>query len=263
MATIKKRVWTTSKGEPREAWVVRYADGDGAWRLKTFERQREAKDWLTKTLGEVKNRTHRPDSLAPTVRAAGEAWIKRGQADGLERSTLDQRRQHLDLHIAPLLGDSTKLSKIDVEAFRDVLLTTRSRAMAKKVMTSFKAILRQAKMGHLAADVDRIATGGRHAKPLKVGEDIPTPAEVNALLHAAEGMMVPLLAVLVFCGLRTSEARALRWQDVDLPGRLLHVRQRADKWGTIGEPKSGTSRREVPLSPLAGCGNSRGRRCIW
>jgi hypothetical protein len=38
MASITKRSWTTRKGERREAWVVRYADQDGVWRLKTFER---------------------------------------------------------------------------------------------------------------------------------------------------------------------------------------------------------------------------------
>lgn len=250
MATIKRRAWTTSKGEPREAWVVRYADADGKWRLKTFERQRDAKDWCAKTLGEVRDRVHRPDSTTPTIADACAAWLRRGEADGLERSTLMQRRQHVDLHILPLLGRTTKLSKIDVEAFRDELLTTRSRPMAAKIMTSLRSILKQHKLLHLAAGAAPVRTGGRHKRRLEVGRDIPTPAEVNALLSAADGAMGAMLAVLVFCGLRSSELRALRWADVDLPGRELRVGQRADKWGTIGSPKTATSRRAVPLPPL-------------
>jgi integrase len=249
MSTITKRSWQTKSGE-RTAWVVRYADADGKWRLKTFERQRDAKDWRAETLHEVKQGTHRPDSTAPTVGDAAAAWFRRGEAEQKERSTLTQRRQHIDLHILPLLGADTKLSRIDVEAFRDVLLRTRSRALAKKVMTSFKAILKQAKMAHLAGNVERIETGGRHKRRLEVGRDIPTPAEINALLKASTGYMRALLAVAVFCGLRMSEARALRWQDVDLEERLLHVRQRADKWNAIGPLKSETSYRPVPMAPF-------------
>jgi integrase len=250
MASITRRTWRTSRGEQREAWVVRYADQNGRWRLKTFERQRDAKDWQAAALHEVKQRTHVPESTAPTVAAAAEAWIRRGEADGRERSTLAQRRQHVDHHILPLLGRDTKLSKVDVEGFRDELLSTRSRPLAKKVMTSLKAILKQAKMAHLAADVEKIETGGRHRKRLEVGRDIPTPDEVRALLAHASGYIRPLLAVLVFCGLRMSEARALRWQDVDLTARQVHVRQRADKWNAIGPLKSETSYRSIPLSPF-------------
>jgi integrase len=249
MANITKRTWQTSRGERREAWVVRYADQDGRWRLKTFKRQRDAKEWLPNAQVEVKDRKHVPESTAPTVAAAAEAWIRRGAADGRERSTLAQRQQHVDHHILPLLGTNTKLSKVDVAAFRDELLSTRSRPLAKKVMTSLKAILKQAKMAHLAADVEKVETGGRHRKRLEVGRDIPTPDEVRGLLAKADGYIRPLLAVAVFCGVRMSEVRALRWQDVSLDERLLHVRRRADKWNTIGALKSDTSYRSVPLSP--------------
>ena len=117
-------------------------------------------------------------------------------------------------------------------------------------MTSVKAILKQAKLVHLAADVAKIETGGRHTRRLEVGRDIPTAAEVKALLANATGYTRALLAVAVFCGLRASELRALTWADVDLAERQLHVRQRADKWSSVGALKSGTSYREIPLAPF-------------
>jgi integrase len=250
MATIRKRSWQTKDGE-KTAWVLDYFDQAGVRRLKTFKRERDARDWRTTALHEVKQGTHVPESAAPTLGTAAEAWIKRGEAEQLERSTIKQRREHVDLHILPLLGRNTKLSRLQVADFRDELLRTRSRALAKKVMTSLKAILRQAKMVHLAADVDAIETGGRHKKRLEVGRDIPSPTEVNAMLKASSGYMRPLLAVAVFCGLRMSEVRALRWQDVSFDDRLVHVRQRADKWCAIGPLKSETSYRSIPLAPLA------------
>jgi integrase len=250
MATIKRRTWTTSRGAQREAWVVRYADQNGKWRLKTFERKGEARDWAATALHDVKERKHVPDSTAPTVAAAANAWIKRGEGDGRERSTLDQRRQHVTFHILPLLGAETKLSRLDLDAFRDELLRTRSRPMAKKVMNSLKGILKQAKLAHLATDIEKIETGGRHKRPLEIGRDIPSAGELRALLNAATGYTRALLAVAVFCGLRASELRALTWADVDLDKRQLTVRQRADKWSAVGPPKSRTSYRQIPLAPF-------------
>jgi integrase len=59
-----------------------------------------------------------------------------------------------------------------------------------------------------------------------------------------------MLLTAIFTGLRASELRGLRWADVDLPRNELHVRQRADKFGTIGPLKSAAGRRTVPLLPM-------------
>jgi integrase len=250
MASIRKRAWACG-GESRTAWVVDYFDQGGKRRLKTFAKKGDARDWAVTALHEVRERKHVPESTAPTLAEAAEAWISRGQADGRERSTLDQRRQHIEFHIKPLLGAETKLPRLDLDAFRDELLRTRSRALAKKVMTSVKAILKQAKMPHLLADVAKIETGGRHKRRLEIGCDIPAPAEVRILLAAATGYTRALLAVAVFCGLRASELRALTWADLDLAERRLQVRQRADKWSTVGLLKSDKSYRSIPLAPFA------------
>jgi integrase len=250
MASIRKRTWKTAAGELREVFQLDYRDQHGVRRHKQFARRKDAAAWQTTALHQVQQRTHVPESSAPTLENACQAWIRRGEADQRERSTLVQRCQHVELHILPLLGRDTKLSKIDVEAFRDELLRTQSRAMAKKVMTSLRGILKQAKLAHLAANVAPIETGGRHRKRLEVGRDIPTPAEIRGLIAAAAGYIRPLLAVAVFCGLRASELRGLRWQDVDFEDRRLHVRQRADKWNTVSVPKSEASYRSVAMSPF-------------
>ena len=51
------------------------------------------------------------------------------------------------------------------------------------------------------------------------------------------------------CGLRSSELRGLPWSDVDLEKSELHVRQRADRYNQIGNPKSEDSHRTVPIPP--------------
>ncbi len=49
--------------------------------------------------------------------------------------------------------------------------------------------------------------------------------------------MAAFPALAIRCGLRASELRGLRWQDVDLKSEL-HVHQRADAYNEIGRPKS-------------------------
>jgi integrase len=42
----------------------------------------------------------------------------------------------------------------------------------------------------------------------------------------------------------------LRWADVDFQRSELHVRQRADRFGVMGRPKSAASERTIPLLPM-------------
>jgi integrase len=56
--------------------------------------------------------------------------------------------------------------------------------------------------------------------------------------------------VAVFCGLRASELRGLRWADVDFEGRLINVTQRADASHNIGKLKSKAAYRSLRLSTL-------------
>jgi integrase len=59
-----------------------------------------------------------------------------------------------------------------------------------------------------------------------------------------------LFLTATFAGLRASELRGLRWSDVDLKRGEIHVRQRADRFSAIGQPKSEAGERTVPLAPL-------------
>ena len=85
---------------------------------------------------------------------------------------------------------------------------------------------------------------------LKVGVDIPTPDEIKAIVAVLEGRWRPILLTAIFTGLRASELRGLRWQDVDLNKSVISVRQRADRYREIGAPKSEAGERTVPISPM-------------
>src|SRR5262245_36977868 len=79
----------------------------------------------------------------------------------------------------------------------------------------------------------------------EIGVDIPTPDEIKNIIHAATGRVRPFLITAIFTGLRSSELRGLRWDDLDLGHGELRVRQRADRFNKIGAPKSESGNRTI------------------
>ncbi len=145
--SVRKRAWTTPKGEERTAWVVNYTDTNGTRRLKTFQRKKEADAYAATAGVEVRDGTHVADSATVTVGEACDLWLKSCGAAGLEQSTIDQYEQHVRLHIKPAIGVK-KLSKITVpavRAFQEQLREQgRSPAMVKRVTVSLGSILSDA-----------------------------------------------------------------------------------------------------------------------
>ena len=80
--------------------------------------------------------------------------------------------------------------------------------------------------------------------------NIPSPEEIRAVVANLKGRWRPLVLTAIFTGLRASELRGLRWFDVDLKNAQLTVSQRADRFNTIGQPKSESGQRTLPLPPI-------------
>src|SRR5262249_51502551 len=144
--SIRKRKWVTSKGEAKEAWIVDYTDQDGDRHIETFTRKKDADDYHATVKVDIGKGTHTAPSKSATVAEAAQSWLKRVEAEGRERGTLAQYRQHVNIHIAPRIGryKLAHLTPKSVEAFRDDLLANLSRPMARKVLTSLKSLLKNA-----------------------------------------------------------------------------------------------------------------------
>lgn len=263
--SVRKREWTTPKGEQKSAWVVDYTDQSGKRRLKTFAKKKEADAFAATAHVEVREGSHVADSASATVAEAAKFWLREGDAQDLERTTLDQRRQHVDLHITPLIGN-VLLSRLTVpaaRAFQDQLRDAgRSPAMVRKVMTSLSSLMADAQERGLAARNPVREMRAKRAKTrdraqekrlkgkLKIGVDIPTREEAKAFVAVLEGRWRPLLLTAVFTGMRASELRGLRWLNVDLDKRQIHITERADRFNAMGKPKSASGERFIPILPM-------------
>jgi len=254
--SVRKRRWTTRKGEQKEAWIVDYVV-NGSRHIDTFQRKKEADAREAEIKVDVAKGIHTPESRSFTVAQAAKQWLAYIELKNRDRSTIEHYRTHVSRHIVPRIGAArlAALTTPMVSGFRDALLRDLSRALARKVLVSFRSIIKDARrrgtIAHNVAEGVSIAADKRAARKLEVGRDIPAPEEMRCILEAAQkGRWRAFLVLATFTGLRASELRGLRWSDVDLRTGTIHVRQRADAWGTIGRPKTHTSERSIPVGPF-------------
>ena len=251
MTAIRKRSWTTPTGETKTAWLVDYRDQAGKRRAKQFARKKEAEDYADRARTEVRQGTHTHDRDSITVAVAADLWIAAAETEGLERSTTKRYRELNRLYIKPRLGELklTALTKPLVQDFRLELLQTKSRAMAGKVLRALSAILSNAQ--EIGAINQNVASTVKVGKLKREAERVvpPSRADLKAMLAVASDTERPLILTAITTGLRSSELRGLRWQDIDLAAGTITVRQRADQWGVIGPPKSEAGKRTLPIAP--------------
>jgi integrase len=263
LASIYTRTWVTPGGEKRSAQRVVFRDHTGKQRRKQFKTRRDARDFIER-LSEERKGGNMHASGRTLLRSVAERWIAACKAgrDGampLEPETVVFYEGHLKHYILPELGDLSmnEVTNVRLRDFRDWLLKQGlARITAKKVLTTAKSAIGFAlDDGALLVDPRRDVTikmGGRHQDRSSTRLSIHTKAAMKAILakslelraskdkrtsHAWD-RYVPLLHVLVYCGLRASEIRGLPRSAINLDASTLEVRQRADKRGRIGSPKS-------------------------
>jgi integrase len=253
MASVRKRRWQKA-GQEKEAWVVDYHDQYGKRRLKTFVRKKEADAFLVSAQHEVSQGIHAPGSASISVARVAEDWLTAKEHEGLEPHTLRSYRSQVSHHVAPLVGHEklANLTRPKIEAVKEELLRTRSRATARSAIQTIRTILSYAQAnGFVAQNVAvnvRVKELSRHKRKLRIGTDIPSREEIRKILSLAEGRWRPLLVTAVFTGMRASELRGLTWSNVDFETKRIHVTQRADERNVIGPPKSPAGWREIPMT---------------
>ena len=69
--SVRKRAWTTSKGEKKEAWLVDYTDQNGDRHIQTFDRKKDADEYHATVRVDVGKGIHTPHSKEQNRRRSG------------------------------------------------------------------------------------------------------------------------------------------------------------------------------------------------
>ncbi|MBX7502427.1 site-specific integrase [Qipengyuania sp. YG27] len=186
-----------------------------------------------------------------TISDAAKLWIARCELEQLERATLHSYRGHVKNHIEPKIGYLmlTELSAVHVRDFLDAMLRDSTRAMAKKCLTTLRSIISAAQerglVHHNVARDVKLRRSERH-DPDRV---FPTKNEIKALIENAPERHQPLIMTALLTGMRMSELRGLTWDAIDFNRSIITVRKRADRYCNMGNTKSKSGRREIPMGP--------------
>ena len=187
-----------------------------------------------------------------TVGQLLDQWLETSAKPTVRHSTYRAYESHCRLHIGPALGGFklVDLTPQHVQAFVNDLAgkglhpTTISRVRATLRRALNQAMRWDLVSRNVATLVDLSEAPKNRVVPLTV-------AQCEVLLEALRGERLEAFYVTILAlGLRSGEARALRWEDVDFESGTMHVLhslQRIDGQWAIGEPKSESSVRDLPM----------------
>lgn len=244
---------TDSKGSRIYEYVYRDSSGKQRW-VSGFRTLKEAED----ARGEVMRRIRRGARVEPiklTFAEFAHTWLD-GQTQ-LRPSTVDRYRWAIDHHLIPQFG-RLKLAEISEDVIAGLISDMQAKALkpatVKAVLNVLSLVLgravRRGAISHNAVrglERSERPTGKRRAMRILSRDEIGQLIECTHPDHRA------LIATLVFCGLRVSEALGLRWSDIDLDGNQLHVRGQLDhKTREHVQTKTTSSTRSVVLMPALG-----------
>ncbi|MCB9609042.1 MAG: tyrosine-type recombinase/integrase [Polyangiaceae bacterium] len=179
-------------------------------------------------------------------------WLKHKAGRGdVEASTLGKYARSLG-HLSPniLACVLARLTTGDVEAW----LAACGADYAPASVNGWLAVLR-----NMLGDAQRLRglreNAAAAARPLKarvdlVASDVPSQEDTRALLESLHAhkdyVAATALIVQALTGLRWGETSALCWDDVDLDGRVIMVRRKAQQGEVLPTTKT-NRRRQVPV----------------
>jgi len=168
--------------------------------------------------------------------------------------TAQRYRQLIENQIAPHLGPKTlqKLTRLDVEGWHTAL---RNGGLAARTIGHAHRVLGKA-LGDAERDGAVVKNVCKLQKVPKVTEvEMVIVRDVPAFVDKLRGerLYVPAMVAL-FSGMRLGEVLALRWNRVDLDGKVLKVREALEQTKAHGirfkPPKSKAGRRDITLPDI-------------
>ena len=249
----------------QKSWALRFrAYGKRRWVTlgkEGWTRQR-AEAELERILAEVKLGIWQPARTEPaegepppepTFHEFASEWME-AHGRELRDRTRDFYRHQLVAHLLPFFADH-RLSEITVEEV-DRYRQAKVREGDLGAESINKTLVRLAQILEVALEYGYIERNPARGRRRRLKVDRPRPVyldsaeHITVLLEAAAELdarptsrtegRAPLIAVLMFAGLRVTEACRLRWRDVNLPSKRLTVRQ----------SKTDAGVRDVDLLPI-------------
>lgn len=245
-----------------------YQRKDGRWTAATYvlrpDGGRQRRQVYGSTRAEVASRLR--DLITLTERgipAAGAAttvaeysahWLEHVAKRSLRPSTVSNYSWMLRKYVIPAVG-SRRLDRLTPAHVRKLHADVAAAGVSARTQQLAHAVLRSMLSEAVREELvgRNVASLVKSPRPEKREVTPWSIEELDLFRIAAAGHRLETLFLLAYSlGLRRGELLGLRWEDLDLDGRMLHVRQTLQRLGAgtgrvLGPPKTGRSRRSIPL----------------
>jgi integrase len=234
----------TPKGQRTGRWLRL-----GTVRLQEARRLRDEFAFKLNS-GQIPPRTRRL-----TVREVQAEWF--AELDELEAAaelrprTVTSYKDGIRLHFIPTFGSRqfASLTADDLVGWHErqrrsgaAEWSIRARWMGVRGLFGYAA-----RTGLIASNPCDLLVRRERPKPGRAKHRYLTTDEIRALLGGASGHGPTVVALLLFSGLRASEALGLTWGDIDFVEQVIRVRHQMSRQGKLVPVKSAASRRDVIL----------------
>ncbi len=220
--------------------------------------------WSERAEDLVSVETEATPTEARNERRAADKWTEEWFADRERRglTTVRENRAHWEFHIAPILGDKHP-SLWSKEELRALSMSLDEKVQANKIAAK-TAINAWGTATRMCDDAFR------HKNPsIRCRDDNPArdvrgpdraPAKAREFLYPSEFLQfirspdVPMrwketVTVAVYTFMRLGEIQCLRWQDVNLDNRTIHIHRATDRRTGGIKATKGRQARRIPIHP--------------
>jgi integrase len=240
LANIQKR--------PNGKWRARYRDLDGKEHARHFDRKLDAQRWLDEVTASVVTGLY-VDPRAGKISFEKYATKWEGEQIAGEAGTRITDNA-LRVHLIPALGSyaMASLRRSHIQA----LFKKLSEQLGPGSVRNVYDVLVRVMTAAVEDKVIAVTPCKRITLPSMPDEEFTplTVAQVEAMLGAMPPYIRTAIVVLAGSGLRIGELLGLRLSDVDFKSGTIRVERQRLQSGLIGPPKTGKSRRTVPVGEV-------------
>ena len=236
-------------------WVAQATSPSGGKLYRYARTRAEASAKLTAALAAFsEHRTPPPERQ--TVAEFLESWLENTARPSVRASTYESYSGVVRHHLIPDLG-RIRLSRLTPDEVQEMLNRKLEAGLSPRRVDYLRGILHRALNQALRWGLVGRNVAGLVRSPKQVRYEIHPldPDEVKVLLAEVRGdRLEALFALAIATGMRRGELLGLRWEDVDLSRRVLHVRRALERYDgayRLVEPKSSRGVRSISLPSFA------------
>ncbi len=225
---------------------------------KYFEKLAEARKWLSEakyedTHGDISSSTDM------TVDAWFNYWITEIKAKTVRWSTLNSYKDRYNKNIKELIGNMI-ISDVKPMHCQNVMNVMDNDGYSGSSMARTKATL--SAMFSDACENELIASNPATKsvkcakKPENSAMDLTLDDQEKLLAAAKESINYDHFLFILQTGVRSSELRGLKWDDIDFQNRIIHIRRNvtydsSNNRFVTGELKTHSGQRDIPMTQTA------------